>query len=199
MDDNRVRNLGLIGGGGALIIALGVAALGGPGKDAAEKPVAPVTSTTVEAAPSVGAVAEIPQPTVDTAMADGPPSRPVSIPQSPTSPVTKDQAPLNPNLEFIVRFDDRHPLSRAQALYLQGKHADAEASALETLARRIEFKGLCFQRFTFGAEIVFAHCTRVPRAQVQRTSDRWVRKLRAMSGVQYVDANVIVAPEGGKR
>ncbi len=198
MDDNRVRNLGLIGGGGALAIALGVAALGGPGKDAVEKP-ASVTSTTVEAAASVGAVAPIPQPTVDTAMADGPPQRPVSIPQNPTTPVTRDAAPINPNLEFIVRFDDRHPLSRAQALYLQGKRDDAEASARETLARRAEFSGLCFQRFTFGAEVVLAHCARVPRAQVKRTSDRWMRKLKAMSGVQYVDPNVIVSPEGGTR
>ena len=194
MDDNRVRNLGLIGGGGALIIALGVAALGGPGKDAAVKS-ASVASTTVEAAPSAGAVAPIPGPTVDTAMAEGPSPRPVSIPSAPQNPTATDQAAINPNLEFIVRFDDRHPLSRAQALYLQGKRSEAEASARETLSRRPEFAGLCFQRFTFGAELVLAHCARVPRAQVQRTSDRWTRKLKKMSGVQYVDPNVVVSPD----
>ena len=194
MVDNRVRNLGLFGGGAALIVALGVAALGGPDKETAP---APVPTTTATATPSASAVAPIPPSSaVETAMADDPPaSHPVSIPRAPERPSTVSASPLNPEVEFIVRFDDRHPLSRAQALYLQGKHADAEASARETLERRTEFAGLCFQRFTFGAELVFGTCAPTPRAQVRRASERWVRKLKAMPGVQYADANVIVQPE----
>lgn len=197
MDANGARNLGLIGGGGALLVALAVAFIGDQG-GTDRPPVAdpPVVAGTVSAAPSVAASAPIPAPQVETAMADGPPSRPVSIPQAPKAAPAADAPPINPNLEFIVRFDDRHPLSRAQALYLQGKYAEAEAAARETLARRTEFSGLCFTRFTLGAELVLAHCTRVSRAQMQRTSDRWVRRLKAMTGVQYADANVIVAPEG---
>lgn len=187
MDDQKVRNLGLLGGGAALVLALGMATLGGPKPPAP----APALTTTATATPSAGAVAPIPKsPEVETAMA-GPPVA-VPAPQAPSAGAT---APDNPDLEFIVRFDDRHPLSRAQDLYLQGKHADAEASVRETLARRAEFTGLCFQRFTFGAEIVLATCAPVPHAQRRRTSDRWVRKLKAMRGVQYADANVEVQPE----
>jgi hypothetical protein len=131
-------------------------------------------------------------PPVETAMAE---PQPIAIPQNPRKTITADAPAQNPDLEFIVRFDDRHPLSRAQALYLQGKRAEAEAAARETLARRPEFSGLCFERFTFGAELVFAHCAPVPRAQIQRTSDRWTRKLRAMKGVQYADANVVAQVE----
>ena len=195
MDDHRVRNLGLIGGGGALIIALGVAAIGGPGKSPDARPAAPATAT---ATPSAGAAAPIPGgPTVETALADGPP--PVSIPRNPEHPAANAEAASNPDLEFIVRFDDRHPMSRAQALFLQGKTADAEALARETLARRAELSGLCFEHFTLGAELVLSHCAPVPHSQQRRTSARWVRKLKAIPGVQYADANVVVAPESGKR
>lgn len=190
MDDNRARTLGLLGGGGALLIALGVATLGGPERPVAEAPPEAMPQATVEAAPSVSATAAIPD--VETAMAGAPP---VSV-STPAQKGPAADAPVeNPNLEFIVRFDDRHPMSRAQALYLQGKHAEAAAAARSILAGRGEFSGLCFDRFTLGAEAVLVHCTRVPRAQVQRTSERWVRKLRGMRGVQYADANVIVQPD----
>lgn len=193
MDDARLRSLGLIGGGGALLIALGIATFGEDRHGAAPKADPPPAS--VAAQPSAGAVASIPGPTVETAMAEGPTSRPVSIPQDQKKEVAKDDPVVNPDLEFIVRFDDRHPLSRAQALYLQGKRDDAEASARETLARRKDLQGLCFERFTYGAEIVLSNCERVPRAQLDTVSARWVRKLRAMRGVQYVDANVVMRPE----
>lgn len=190
MDEDRLRTLGLAGGGGALLIALGLAAFGGPEKTAPTKP-AEEPPAVVSAEPSVSASAPIPP--VETAMAE---ERAISIPQNPQKAVAPDTPAQNPNLEFIVRFDDRHPLSRAQALYLQGKREEADAAARETLSRRPEFAGLCFERFTFGAELVLANCARVPRAQVARTSDRWVRRIRAMKGVQYVDPNVIADAEG---
>jgi hypothetical protein len=190
MDDNRARQLGLIGGGGALLIALGVAAVGGPQKPPEPPPAVVAPSGVAQAAPSAAATAPIPD--VEAAMAGAPP---VSVTRPAQKAPAADPPPENPNLEFIVRFDDRHPLARAQALYLQGKHGEAVDAARATLAQRPEFAGLCFDRFTLGAELVLAHCVRVPRAQVQRTSDRWVKKLRAMRGVQYADANVIVQPD----
>jgi hypothetical protein len=190
MDEDRLRTFGLVGGGGALLVALGVVVLGDPDKAVERKPAEPPAAT-ISAAPSVSASAPIPP--VETALSeDRPPA--VSIPKA--SPPPSDSPAQNPTLEFIVRFDDRHPLAQAQALYLQGKRVEAAASARETLARRPELAGLCFDHFTFGAELVLTPCTRVPRNQVQRTSDRWTRKLRAMKGVQYADANVIVQTEG---
>jgi hypothetical protein len=189
MDEDRLRHIGLIGGGGALLVALALVACE-PQRPASTEP-APEASDVVSAQASVSASTPIPD--VETAMAE---DRPVSIPQNPKKTVAPYTPAQNPNLEFIVRFDDRHPMARAQGLYLQGKHDEAEAAARALLPSRPELAGLCFQRFTFGAELVFAHCARVPRAQVQRTSDRWLRKLRAVKGVQFVDPNVIADVEG---
>lgn len=192
MDDNQVRTYGLVGGGAALIVALGLAVLGreqqlGPGQ---ANPPPAIESQTAVPTPSVAASAPI--PSVETAaLADAPP---VAVVRPDPAPA-RAAPPQNPNLEFLVRFDDRHPLSRAQALWLQGKHADAEALARSILPQRAELRGLCFVRFTLGAEIVFALCSPVPRAQIARTSDRWERKLRAIRGVQYCDANVVADVE----
>jgi hypothetical protein len=188
MDEDRLRHIGLIGGGGALLVALALVACE-PQQPASTEPAAEA-SDVVSAQPSSSASAPIPE--VETAMAD---ERPVSIPKNPPKTVSTYKPAQNPNLEFIVRFDDRHPMARAQGLYLQGKRDEAEAAAREILPSRPELAGLCFERFTFGAELVFAHCARVSRAQVQRTSDRWVRKLRATRGVQFVDPNVIADVE----
>ena len=192
MDDNQVRTLGIAGGGVALLVAVALAVVGEDAPSETSGPVAgsPSIATTVEPAPSVGATAPIPP--VETAMTDDTPPMAVVKPSAPGA----GAAPQNPNLEFLVRFTDRHPLGRAHALVAQGREAEAEALVRTTLRQRSEFAGLCFSRFTLGgAEIVFVHCTRVPRAQVTRTSDRWIRKIRAMRGVQYADANVIADVE----
>jgi len=193
MDDHQVRNYGIAGGGAALLVALALAFVGEEKSDDAAQPAvaeSDVSTTVVSPTPSVSATASIPP--VETALAEGAPPMAVVKP----APTTKSAAPpQNPNLEFLVRFDERHPMSRAQALWLQGNHADAEALARAILPQRAELRGLCFSRFTLGAEIVFAHCDRIPRAQVRSTSDRWLRKLRAVRGVQYVDANVLVDAE----
>jgi hypothetical protein len=195
MDDNQLRTLGLAGGGAAMAVALALTFIGDDRNEVAQPAVeAPQVSTTVATpTPSASASAPIPaMPAIETAMADGP-AQPVAV-IKPAPP--KDSGPpQNPNLEFIIRFDARHPMSRAQDLWLQGKRAEAEALARTTLARRAELRGLCFTRFTLGAEIVLAHCARVPRSQLERTSARWERKLRATPGVQYCDANVIVDVE----
>ncbi len=188
MDDNQVRTLGIAGGGTALLVALALAFAGDDNAPAPTEPAAdpPVATSTVTTTPSVSATASI--PSVEAASAEGPPPMAVVKPAPPKA----SEVPQNPNLEFLVRFDDRHPMHRAHQLWQQGRQAEAEAFVRTTLRQRSEFAGLCFSRFTLGgSEIVFAHCTRVSRAQVQRTSDRWIRKIRAMRGVQYADANVI--------
>jgi hypothetical protein len=195
MDDNQLRTMGLAGGGAALAVALALTFIGRDKDGAVQPAIDPpqVSTSVVTPTPSVSASAPIPStPAVETAMADGP-APPMAVIKP--APSKASVAPQNPNLEFIVRFDARHPMSRAQDLWLQGKRPEAEALARTTLAQRAELRGLCFSRFTLGAEIVFAHCARVPRAQIERTSARWQRKLRATPGVQYCDANVIADVE----
>lgn len=190
----QARTLGLIAAGGALALAIGVAVFGEDPRPApapadppsAVAPETPATPADPQASPAFGV-----------AMADGPPQP--APPQTRAPEKTKAAAPENPDLEFLVRFDDRHPMSRAQALYLQGKHDEAETEARAILPLRPELKGLCFQRFTLGAELVLSMCPPAPAAQAQAASDRWVRKLRRIRGVQYVDANVVAQPEGGAR
>lgn len=203
MDENQVRTVGLIGGGAALIVALGMALLGREpaGRPADVQPAIETPASVAVATPSVSATAPIPraktpadtpaEPRVETSSAEGPPPMAVVRPEAPKAATP----PQNPGLEFIVRFDNRHPMSRAQDLWLQGKHADAATLAQATLAQRSELRGLCFSRFTLGAEVVLTHCAAIPRAQVARTSERWLKKLRATRGVQYADANVVVDPE----
>lgn len=187
MDENQVRTVGLIGGGAALIVALGMAMLGR--EPATDVQPAVETPAVAVATPSVSATAPIPE--FDISSAEGPPPMAVVRPDTPKA----SGPPQNPGLEFIVHFDKRHPMSAAQDLWLQGKHPEATALARSTLPRRSELTGLCFSRFTLGADVVFAHCNAVPRAQMTRTSDRWLKKLRATRGVQYADANVVVDQE----
>ena len=203
---DRTRTLGLLAGGGALAVALAVAVFGGgEGKNDVPAPVAVEQGGAVEAppshiaAPSGSAIAPVPgAPTADIAMVEGP-RPPVSIPAKPVAPVKQAPPVENPDLEFLVRFDERHPLYRAQALYLQGKRQEAETEARAIVPLRPELRGLCFARFTLGAEIVLSACDPVSKAQAQRVSDRFERKIRAIRGVQYVDANVVVQPEARTR
>jgi hypothetical protein len=193
MDDNQVRTLGLAGGGAALVVALALAFTGDDKAPAQTQPAVdpPTSTTTVTTTPSVSATTPI--PSVETAMAEGPPPMAVVKPAPPKA----SEVPQNPNLEFLVRFDQRHPLHRAHQLVQAGRESEAEDLVHATLRQRSEFAGLCFSRFTLGgSEVVLAHCTRVARAQVARTSDRWLRKIRGMRGVQYADANVIADVEG---
>lgn len=191
MDDNQVRTLGLAGGGAALVVALALVFTGDDKAQTQPAVDAPAATTTVTTTPSVSATAPI--PAVETAMAEGPPPIAVVKPSAPKA----SAVPQNPNLEFLVRFDQRHPMHRAHQLVQAGREGEAEDLVRATLRQRSEFAGLCFSRFTLGgSEVVLAHCTRVPRAQVTRTSDRWLRKIRGMRGVQYADANVIADVEG---
>lgn len=193
MEENQVRTVGLIGGGAALVVALAMALLGREPSGGAQtgdvQPAIEAPASVAVATPSVSATAPI--PSIETSSAEGPPPMAVVRPDAPKA----STAPQNPGLEFIVHFDNRHPMSRAQDLWLQGKHPEAAALARATLPQRSELAGLCFARFTLGADVVFTHCSAVSRAQIARTSDRWLKKLRAMRGVQYADANVVLDPE----
>jgi hypothetical protein len=55
---------------------------------------------------------------------------------------------------------------------------------------------LCLDRFTVGgAEMVLRTCAPVARAERQRTTDRWLSRLRVMPGVAYADVNVSAATQ----
>jgi hypothetical protein len=128
------------------------------------------------------------------------PPKPVAAPP-PSVQIAADGVgeAINPNLEFIVRFDGATALARAQSLYAAGDRAGAEAAAKQALAATPSLRGLCFSKFTLGAETVLAHCQRVSTAQMKTVSDRWTRRLRAMPDVDYADPNVILKNENPVR
>jgi hypothetical protein len=115
----------------------------------------------------------------------------------PLPPQTAAQAPAEQapsSASLLVRFQDPHPLARAQALEAAGRCPEAEQLARETLATRADLAGLCFERFTAGgAEIVLAACA--PSSDGQAFQQGWIVRLQAMEDVEYAEANVIAQPE----
>jgi type IV secretory pathway VirB10-like protein len=204
-DERTMRNWGVAAAAGAIGVAALVALQGEP----------QTTTPTAPAPPIIAAPADPPtqdQPTPDGAapQPQPPPQQAIRVP--PTPPADAKSPPgakappvetaadsigqaVNPNLEFIVRFDGPHPLARAQALYAAGQHAIAEADARRAVAATPALRGLCFSKFTLGAETVLVACQRVSGAQLKAVSDRWTRRLRAMPGVDYADPNVILVNE----
>jgi hypothetical protein len=89
---------------------------------------------------------------------------------------------------FIVRFEEPHPLARAQALQAADRCDEAAELARDTLTARSELAGLCFDRFTLGgAEIVLTACEQP--ADPEQFASVWLQRLRAMNGVVYADVN----------
>lgn len=189
MDDKTSRRWGAGVAAGAVGIAALVALSGEP------KPPRAGETPTVEA-PST-APAPQPSPDVGTDTPSVPPRGPAVTVESTDGTPNADA--LNPNLEFIVKFEGAHPLARAQAQYAAGDADAAEASARAAMANASALKGLCFSKFTLGAETVLAHCARVPNSQLKAVSDRWTRRLRTMRNVDYADPNVILQNENPVR
>jgi hypothetical protein len=148
------------------------------GASAVQTPGAPANASPITPAPQAGSA-----PKPDAGKSGGPPVAIAGI---------DDDGVSNPNLEFIVRFRSG-PLSEAQALFAAGDASGAEAAARRAIEARANLRGLCFARFTLGgAEIVLAHCARVPDTQKKTVSQRWDRRLNAMSDVDYADPNLEV-------
>jgi hypothetical protein len=201
MEARGARMAGLIGG--AIVMAGGLFVALRPGEQAPTPAVtqpapAPVETVQPVLTPSPPASA----PAAEIAAADAPPKpapktaspaqkSPTKAPL-PTPTQTKEASPDNPNLEFIVRVREGHPLHRAQSLQEQGKRAEAEVEARYVLARNAELRGFCFEGFTLGAEIVLVACDAVAAAQSKRTSAQMARRLKAMRNTAYAEENIIV-------
>ena len=104
-------------------------------------------------------------------------------------------APDASSVGFIVRFRGTGPIARAQALAARGQTPQAQRQVELQLRRQSAFAGLCFDRFTVGAELVLRTCEPVvanERASVQQS---WGARLRAMRAVEYVDVNATVTQQ----
>lgn len=111
-----------------------------------------------------------------------------------TAPQTLAAVPARARPSFVVRFVDPHPLARAQAIAASGRVAEGRRAAIAAINGQANLRGLCFDRFTVGAaEIVLAACQPVEGPDAYRA--RWLRRLNAMRGVEYAEANAVAQPE----
>jgi len=113
------------------------------------------------------------------------------IVNAPTQSAPTAPAPAPP-LSFTIRFAPEHPMAHAQDLQAQGRLWEAHAEAERILAARRDLIGLCFDRFSPGAEIVLKPCRAVSRNQEAQARRYWLARFQAMPGVSYVEANVIL-------
>jgi hypothetical protein len=191
-----LRKWGLIGGAIALVAALGIATY----QSQPQKPPASPAATEEPAS----AVVPLPPQNPPQAPEPAAPSAEQPVPKTAVSKPKSAQAPAptvevasaeNPTLEFIIRVSEGHPLFAAQTLYENGQRAEAGFAARSAMAQNRAFNGLCFENFTYGAEIVVSHCAAVSPGLLKRTGARWAAKLRAMPGTAYAEENVILHPE----
>jgi hypothetical protein len=217
MDDRTMRNWGVAATAGALGIAVLVAAqserpasqtapVAGAGAQfvlpddpaapggsvSPNAPVAPVNKAGAPAAPKpTDAKPKDSKPGQEGAA----PAKPQPVAVLPADASEDIGEAINPNLEFIVRFQGQSGLAKAQAQFAAGDRQGAVAAARAAVAAAPALRGLCFSKFTLGAEMVLAHCQAVPPTQLKLVSERWTRRLNAMGDVDYADANVILKNE----
>jgi pyruvate/2-oxoglutarate dehydrogenase complex dihydrolipoamide acyltransferase (E2) component len=175
MDSGALRMWGIIAGS---VVLAGSLLIGFGGRE----PAAP----TPQAPPAVSA----PQP-------EGPAPQSVFEPAAAQQPPPAAAAPVQGDpVSFLVRFRGSGPLAQAQNLAERGRTSQGAAAARRALSRQGSFAGLCFDRFTVGgAEMVLRTCDGVARAERQRTTDRWLSRLRTMRGVAYADVNAAAATQ----
>jgi hypothetical protein len=213
-DERTMANWGVAAAAGAIGVAVLVAMQGAPPAGPPASPAAinapadsgapddranvpnPVDPNPV--APNAGAKDQTPSPAPQASAKPGSGAAPAKAASVEIAADSIGEA-INPNLEFIVRFEGSGALARAQAMFAAGDRAGAEAAAKQAVAAAPNLRGLCFSKFTLGAETVLAHCQRLGGAQVKATSDRWTRRLRAMPDVDYADPNVILKNENPVR
>jgi len=189
MDQKALRNWG-IGAGAALILAAVALAV------TAGDPVPAPPPDRVVAGPIASQTSgpEVP-PSQPTAPAPTPPAgEPVFDAAAAAEPPPPDF------VGFIVRFETRHPLARAQALAAEGQLEEGRRVAEQVLRRERALRGLCFNRFTLGgAEIVLSPCVAPTSAERDAVRRDWVRRLAETDGVTYAEPNSILAPEDRRR
>ncbi len=96
---------------------------------------------------------------------------------------------------FVVRFRGEGPIARAQAGARQGDLQAAQRVIESQLQRQAALAGLCFDRFTAGAqEVVLRTCEPVGVTEQARVQRDWLTRLRAMRAVAYADANAAASP-----
>lgn len=135
-------------------------------------------------------------PVVSTPQPEAPAPQPVFEPASAQTPPPVVAPVQGEPISFLVRFRGSGPLAQAQNLAERGRASQANAAARRALSRQAAFSGLCLDRFTVGgAEMVLRTCAPVARAERQRTTDRWLSRLRTMRGVAYADVNAAATQE----
>jgi hypothetical protein len=186
MEPRTLRNWGLAAGVAAMAGALGIATFTrDPG--AAPEPERPTIAGALPKFSSPWPLADEPEP-------ETPASAPA--PELTFAAAEAGAAPNDPPATFLVRFEDAHPLARAQALAAEGRDAAAQRAAERGVRNDRNLRGLCFDRFTVGgAEIVLKPCAPVPPEERADFRQGWAERLSAMPGVAYAEANVIVRPE----
>jgi hypothetical protein len=195
---DATRTVGIVGGLAALAAALGVAVFSGqPAEDAK----APASSAAEAPAPSPATPESPPaDPVAEPAGIAAPPTiaKPAGAAKpplaQPSTQVRRVDGRAPGNLEFIVKFIDGHPMAQAAEMDVSGKSAEAADLARATLRRRAELGGLCLQGFTIGGEVVLELCQPVADAKVESAARQWLRHIKAIRGVAYVDRNVVVDP-----
>lgn len=178
MQVGALRTWGLVASAAALASALTIAALGSC-EDRSAGTSAPPPIASGDASPTV--TPRIDEPVAEPSAAEAPPQKLAT-------------APVRGRPSFIVRFQDPHPLARAQQIAGEGRIEEARRAAEAGLRGRADMRGLCFERFTLGgAEIVLVSCNSV--SNTDSFQRRWVGRLNAMRGVDYAEANAIARPE----
>lgn len=98
---------------------------------------------------------------------------------------------------FIVRFRGGGPIARAQREARQGRTEWAQRRIEVELRRQRIFAGLCFERFTAGAEdIVLRTCGPVSNAARPSLTAELLSRLRDQPGVAYADVNESAEAQG---
>jgi hypothetical protein len=96
----------------------------------------------------------------------------------------------NPNLEFIVRFNDNDKdLTEA----VKGYANDPDAAAIKldkALKDHSAFNRLVVHAVTLGGEVVFRYDASAPVDDVQAVSSGVIARLRADPAVEYADPNI---------
>jgi hypothetical protein len=193
MSDGRGGGTGFALGAGAIaaLVAGGIAvSVLGPGPDTGPSADAPAGAPTGTGPPA-------PDPADDGT--GGPAVRPQGAGVAPppgTGPVTAPRPAGNPDLEFIVRFDETDPALAAAV----ERHLATPGGALDALSRALSghpaFRDLVVHDVTLGGEVVLRYARERPVRDTAALSRRILTRLRADPAVAYADPNARAGLDG---